>query len=226
MPDLPVVSVIGTAAQEVQPELATLSVQLRAEDKERAAALRRINDRGTTLDTVVKGFRDAVERVETEVVRVTPVFKGDRPRERVSGYTATLVKRLTVIDFSRLGEMLAQVADLELATVTGPWWDLRPDSAARRQARLAAVRDAVRQAHDYAAAVGSQLAELVELADTGLLGRHQASPRFSYSAASPQAMAAPDEMTFDLEPQLQTVEATIEARFRITVPDLSAVPSD
>jgi hypothetical protein len=218
VPDLPVVSVRGSAVLEVQPELASLSVSLRAEDKDRATVLKRINQRGEALDTTVERLAAAIERVETDAVRVTPVYRGDRPRERVAGYAATLVKSLYVTDFSRLGELLAQVADLELARVNGPFWSLRPDTPVYRQARIAAVRDAVAQARDYAAALGSELAELIELADTGMLGNRGPSGARHLMAAS---SAAPEELTFDIEPQLQTVEADIEARFRITPPDLT-----
>jgi hypothetical protein len=36
-------------------------------------------------------------------------------------------------------------------------------------------------------------------------------------------VAAPEEFTFDLTPAQQTVRATVEARFRITPPDLGAI---
>ena len=77
--------------------------------------------------------------------------------------------RLTVVvrDFTALGEMTTRLADLELTSVEGPWWALRPGSPAHREARQQAVREAVTRAREYAEALGAELVALVELADLG-----------------------------------------------------------
>ena len=48
-------------------------------------------------------------------------------------------------------------------------------------------------------------------------------PRSRFAAKLPQRtrVAAPEEFSFDLAPAQQTVRATIEARFRISQPDLA-----
>jgi uncharacterized protein YggE len=100
-----------------------------------------------------------------------------------------------------------------------------------RQARIAAVSDAVRRARDYADAVGSELAGLVELADAHLLSESRApgEPR-ALAAPSPRLPQRPravaaEEPVFDLTPVRQVIRAVVEARFTITHPDLRRVPA-
>jgi hypothetical protein len=93
--------------------------------------------------------------------------------------------------------------------------------------RVAAVRDAVRRARDYAAALGSELSGLVEVADARLLSdsRGQAEVIGQQSARLPHRVraSAPEDFSIDLVPAKQVVRATVEARFTIAEPDLAAV---
>jgi uncharacterized protein YggE len=106
-----------------------------------------------------------------------------------------------------------RLADRDVVELTGPEWELRPDSEVHRWARTEAVRDARRRAEEYAAA-GSRLTGLVEIADTGLSG----SPAPITSTAFLQA-GAQEAVTFDVEPVPQTVHAAVEARFPLAQPD-------
>jgi uncharacterized protein YggE len=125
---------------------------------------------------------------------------------------------------------MAQLADQEQTEVGGPWWGLRPGSPVYGRVRVAAVRDAVGRARDYASALGSQLQGLVELADSRLLSdsRGQAEAVAQPSARLPHRVraAAPEEFSIDLAPAKQVVRATVEARFTIEQPDLATVSLD
>jgi hypothetical protein len=85
----------------------------------------------------------------------------------------------------------------------------------------------VRRARDYAAALGSELAGLVELADARLLtdSRGQTEALTPPSSRLPHRVrsAAPEEFGFDLIPAKQVVRASVEARFTIIEPDLARV---
>jgi uncharacterized protein len=145
----------------------------------------------------------------------------------ISGYVATVRHTITVVDFARLGELIAQLADQDLTEVGGPWWALRPDSPVQRSARIAATHDAVRRARDYAQALGSELTDLVELADARLLSDSHI-PGQSMAVAAGGALRgrqapALEEFTFDIVPARQIVRATVEGRFRISSPDLTTV---
>ena len=134
---------------------------------------------------------------------------------------------MTVRDFARLGELLAQVASQDLTEVDGPWWSLRPGSTADRDARAAAVQDALQRARDYASALGCEVTALVELADVGLLsdGLESHGPMRVMAAAGMatrfRGPDEPDEFTFDISPEKQVVRASVEARFRISPPPVA-----
>ena len=125
-------------------------------------------------------------------------------------------------DFAVLSDLIIALAAIEMVSIDGPWWGLRPDSEVYRMARLAAAEDALVRARDYAEAFGAEIAGLVEIADQGMSARHErpmrASARF---AASSGWEGQADERGFDLEPERQQVVGSVEARFLLTRADLS-----
>jgi uncharacterized protein YggE len=217
----PVVAVRGEINREVPPEIATVSVTVAARDRERQAALARLAERSAALGTLLDGYAEAIERRETNGVHVYPETRG--PGERVVGYRGSVTLQLTVIDFAVLGDLMLRLADQDQTTVSGPYWALRPDSPAYRQARHDAIGDALTRAREYAEALGARITRLLQLADAGLSG---STPAADYGA--PQTMramafsAAGDSSapSFDLEPRLQQVYASVEARFAMTEPEL------
>lgn len=227
MSQQPMLAVQGEAVLEVDPEIARIEVSVAAVDRDRAKTLQLLNDRAVAADKVLASFPDVIEKTETSGVRVSPQLAGRALRDKVSGYHGAVHYAITVTGFDRLGELMAQLADLEQTEVGGPWWELRPLSPVYGRVRVAAVKDAVRRARDYAAALGSDLAGLVELADARLLSdsRGQAEGMAMTSARLPHRvrLAAPEEFSFDLVPAKQVVRATVEARFMISEPDLAAV---
>ena len=228
--DDPLVSVRGEAVLEVEPELARLDVAVSARDKNRADTIRRLNERSSAVLALLELFGAAVERVETDSVRIGPQFKDGRGHERIAGYSATVRHTVTVVDFTLLGDLVARLAELELVDVAGPWWALRPDSTVYRDARVAAATEAVRRAREYAGALGSRLTSVVELADTGLLAdAAPEGPWASAPAAQPMmramsaSVAAAPPPQLDLEPVRQVVRARVEARFRMAAPELETL---
>ncbi len=230
MSQQPMLAVQGEAILEVDPEIARIDVSVAAVDRDRAKTLQLLNDRAVAVDKVLASFPDVIEKNETSGVRVSPQLAGRAVRDRVSGYHGAVYHAITVTGFDRLGELMAQLADLDQTEVGGPWWELRPGSPVYGRARVTAVRDAVRRARDYAAALGSDLTGLVELADARLLSdsRGQAEQLASASARLPHRVrqAAPEEFSFDMVPAKQVVRATVEARFTIGAPDLAAVETE
>jgi uncharacterized protein YggE len=229
MHDSPILAVRGEVALEVQPEVARIEVSVAAREADRAQTLRMLAKRDARVTRVFDSLSEIMEKYESSGSRVGPLpFAGTTAEP---GYHGVIHHTVTVVGFDRLGELIAQLADQDLIEVGGPWWDLRPDSDAYRQARIAAVWDAVRRARDYAEAVGSQLAGLVELADAHLLSESRApaearalaapSPRLPHR---PRAVAV-EEPVFDLTPVRQVIRAVVEARFTITSPDLGRVPA-
>ncbi|MEU6116348.1 SIMPL domain-containing protein [Streptomyces sp. NPDC047117] len=220
-PDAPRVAVRGEARLEVDPEIARIGITVQARGTDRAAALQDLTRRNTEVIDLVKSYGEAVEKLATGAFTVTPQLTHKGRGERVRAYHGSVHLTATVTDFSALGELATRLADHELTRVAGPWWDLRPDSPAHREARQQAVREAVQRAREYAEALGARLDALLELADIGAeapapAGNPMLRSRAAYGGAAHEETAP----ALDLEPQQQTVYAHVNARFTMTRPTL------
>lgn len=227
----PVLAVRGEISHEVEPEIARIEISVAARGPSIPETKRLLAERGEVVDRILGDFAEVIDKTESSGLRLNPQLSGRAGADQSGGYQGVIHYSVIVTGFDRLGELMAQLAQPEMTEVGGPWWDLRPGSPVYREARIAAVCDAVQRARDYAAAVGSELAGLVELADAHLLSesRSPVEPR-ALSASSarlphrPRAVAV-EEPVFDLAPARQLIRATVEARFIMTEPDLATVPA-
>ncbi|BAC73927.1 hypothetical protein SAVERM_6216 [Streptomyces avermitilis MA-4680 = NBRC 14893] len=221
-PEAPRIAVRGEAHLEVDPEIARIGITVSARGTDRRDALTDLTRRNTTALDLVKTYGEAVERLETGAFSITPELTKHGRGERIRAYHGRVHITAELTDFTALGELTTRLADLDLTRVDGPWWALRPDSPAHRQARRQAVREAVQRAREYADALGTTLAALVELADIGAdnLPPYPPAPgramrSMAYGAAAPEETAP-----LDLEPQRQNVYAQVNARFTMVPPRL------
>lgn len=211
---------------EVEPEIAVVTVTVQARDRDRRTVLERLVSRNKEVLDLVRGYGEAVEKLESGLVTAYPEIKPKDQKEKVTRYAGQARVQVTVRDFTVLGELVGKLADLEFVSVVGPWWSLRPDSPVRRQARIAAARDATRRAEEYAEAFGGRLGELIEAADTGLLGGQATQGGWAAAAAAPVMRSrggpAPEAPVMDLEPVRQPVTAHVDARFTMVLPEAPA----
>ncbi|MDF3141527.1 MULTISPECIES: SIMPL domain-containing protein [unclassified Streptomyces] len=222
-PDAPRIAVRGEARLEVDPEIARIGVTVASRGKDRRAALDDLTRRNTTVLDLVKTYGDAVERLETGAFSISPELKDKGRGERVHAYHGRVHITAVLTDFTALGELTTRLADLDLTRVDGPYWALRPDSPAHREARQQAVREAVQRAREYAEALGTSLAALVELADIGAENAPPPYPQAPGSRMRSMAYGAAEDAgaaPLDLEPQRQHVYAQVNARFTMAPPRL------
>jgi uncharacterized protein len=219
-PDAPRIAVRGEARLEVDPEIARIGVTVASRGKDRRTALDDLTRRNTAVLDLIKTYGDAVEHLETGSFSISPELKEKGRGERVHAYHGRVRITAELTDFTALGELTTRLADQELTRVDGPWWDLRPDSPAHREARRQAVKEAVQRAREYAEALGTSLAALVELADIGA-ENPEPYPLAKGGRMRSAAYAAEDAAAaLDLEPQRQSVYAQVNARFTMTPPRL------
>ncbi|MCY0935310.1 SIMPL domain-containing protein [Streptomyces sp. H34-S4] len=223
-PEVPRVAVRGEATLEVDPEIARIGITVSARGTDRRTALEDLTRRNNAVLDLVKSYGDPVEKLETGAFSITPELARHGRGERIRAYHGRVHLTAELNDFTTLGELTTRLADLELTQVDGPWWALRPTSPAHGEARRQAVLEAVQRAREYAAALGSDLAALVELADLGAENA-PATFRGAASGAGMQTLAfsAQEDAgtpALDLEPQRQTVYAQVNARFTMTPPQL------
>ena len=213
MVDQPMVTVRGEALREVPPEQAVFSVTVSARDKNRETALTRLTERSAELRSALDDYPDAIERRETGGVQIYPDVK--RGSEKVTAYTASVTTTVTVTDFGVLGELLLRLGNQDQTSLSGPWWRLRPGSRAGAEVRKEAIADALQRAREYAEAVGSRVDRLVEIQDEGAGGVQPMMRAMAFKGE-----AAADAPELELDPQLQTVQASVIVRVTITDPDV------
>ena len=202
----PTVTVRGEGQVEGPPELATVSAVLHTSGRTAADVTRSLAELGRRVDAALPDL--VYDSVRTDPLSVTPVFDR-RSGVRITGYSGRYSTRLTLADADGLSALVVALTGLPGAQVEGPWWSLRPGSTLERDARRAAVAAAIARARDYADALGATLGDLLELSDTdGGLGG--ALPRM---VAMAQGGVEPPEL--DLQPQPQTVSASVTARFAL-----------
>ena len=216
----PVVTVRGEASREVDPDLAGLSLTVHASgdlaDRVRAT----LAEGSLRLAAVIAEHTGAVERSSTSGMHLSPVFHRRNP-SRVAGYRGSFTASVSVHDFEALSDLVFALASIPDSQLDGPWWSLRPEHEAYRAVRLDAIADARHRAADYAAAVGAEIAGLVEISDLDAAGGPGPQPMMR--AAFAAEMAA-DEPAFEFEPARQTVTGQVTVRFTITEPtSLNAV---
>ncbi|GGU98697.1 hypothetical protein GCM10010182_14290 [Actinomadura cremea] len=223
MSDAPVISVRGEAVLEVEPEIARLSVHVQSQEADRRRALDRLVERNERCLELIRSYGDAVERLETGGLSITPLLKYRRREGDIRAYQGTVWIKPVVTDFAVLGELVTRLGDLDRTYVHGPDWDLRRDSEVYARAARQAAQEAVARARSYADALGARLTGLVELSDEGLGRADGGGPvpvRLAAAYAAAESGGEPEPI--DLEPALQTVRAAVEARFTATAPDLDA----
>lgn len=219
-PEAPLLTVRGEAELEVDPEIARIGITLTARGRDRRTTLDDLTRRNTTTLDLIKSYGDAVENLSTGNISLTPELTHRGRGERVRTYHGTIRLTAELTDFTALGELTTRLADLDLTRIDGPTWELRPTSPVHRRARQQAVREAVQRADEYAEALGTTVAALLELADTGTNGRPRAAfdrraVRFSMAATDTEA-AAPEPL--DLEPPRIQVHAEVSAQFTMNPP--------
>ncbi|MFB8243941.1 SIMPL domain-containing protein [Streptomyces sp. NPDC001046] len=221
-PDAPRIAVRGEARLEVDPEIARIGITVAARGRDRRSALDDLTRRNATVLDLVKTYGDAVERLETGAFSITPELTKHGRGERVRTYHGSVRVTAELTDFTALGELTTRLADLDLTHVDGPWWALRPDSPAHRDARKKAVHEAVQRAREYADALGTTLAALVEIADIGAEDAPPAYPQTTGRMRSAAFAGAAEDTPapLDLEPQRQHVHAQVNARFTMVPPRL------
>ncbi len=221
----PVVTVRGEASVEVESDLVDLHLNVQARGGDRAQVLRQLEGRAAQLGRLVDRFESAIERRSTDGFSVHPEFSGSRG-DKPKGYSGRMSMQLTVTDFDVLSDLVVGVNSIELCSVGSPYWHLRRDHPAYREARLAAISDGLRRARDYAAAFSAEISGLQAISDDGM-DSESVMPRFA--RVGPGALQArrmssggpeDSDMSFDFEPSRQRVDGAVVIRLAMSTPTL------
>lgn len=169
----PVVELSVTEQVEAAPDIATVGAGVTVEAqtaveamRQNAAAMTRVIDRIKALgiaerDIQTTGINLGAQYDYDEATR-RPVFRGYQASNRVS---------VKLRDVQRTGGVLDALVAAGATDLSGPDWSIDDDTAARAQARKAAMETARRQAMEYATLAGYSGLKLLEISEVTAPGR-------------------------------------------------------
>ncbi|MEL4358894.1 MULTISPECIES: SIMPL domain-containing protein [unclassified Luteococcus] len=212
-----IITVAGHHRIELPAELATLHLEVLANEPERADALRRVEHRTGELLREVKRLENLQPApVERHVVNPPQVWTLEvtdaQGNQTGMQHRADVAVRITFRDATALSDFTSRWGesdDIQLGHVA---WDLTEATRTRYQDEVLteAIADARRRARVMAAAVGAGDPTLTELADPGLLAGPDAGQAADGAARFALARSEPVEVA----PDLMVLSATVHARFQ------------
>jgi uncharacterized protein YggE len=224
MTDGPVLSVRAQSVRIVAPDVVSLPGALETKADRKADAIAEAGRLQRDLLTALESMggvpapagdhrvplcwvtRSVTSQPEQEFV---PAKQTMEPTGRV---VARVALELRIRDFALLDRLDAVLAGIDAYQSFGASWGVDPDNPEWRAVRADAIHDALRQADDYAAALGCRVARVEQVADAGLLA--DAAPVAAaalpgrFMAMSGRAM----ESGPSLDPEPQQLWATIDVR--------------
>lgn len=213
-PPVPSLNVAGSAEVKVNPDIATVSIGVVAQEKTAQSAQNEANKRTNDFIDRAKRLLGNDGTVETGGINLSPVYSQMTPgspepyNPQIIGYRAdnTLVVRLT--NFTKIGPVIDAAVDSGLNNIQGVSFGLKDDSAARQQALEQAVKEARNKAGAMARAAGVELQGIWEL--------NENSARVMPYFEGRMAMASADKAPTTVLPGMVTVSADVTIRYFIS----------
>ncbi len=204
----------GTGQGRAMPDRAVVRVTVEADGADRDDAYREVVRLATQVDAVLAERRAALDRTITASLVVQPRTRWRKGESVRTGWRASRTSVVEVVDFSVLGDLLAEAAAAGGA-VDGPSWELDPINPVHLDVRRLAATDARRRADDYAAALGLRVTGVAWVAEPGLRpttsdaagGFAPMMARAAFAAGSPEAEV------IDVTPDQMTVDAAVDVAF-------------
>jgi uncharacterized protein YggE len=219
------IAVKGSASDDFPADYAIAHFSYEFDAPARSEALAGANAVITQLRTTVAHLGAGAREMKVQSFRVEETFNHVGPEKvrEPAGWTANVGGQLLI----EPGTVPTAVAELVKAGVTTHQltWHLDPDTRLRahRSVRRQAVTDASEAANDFALALGGELGRLITLADPGLLGAAGFSngavraSTMTATATSRASGASWDEYV-DIDPEVITISANVEASYKVTLP--------
>jgi uncharacterized protein len=185
------IRVLGRATIEVVPDQVITRVGVTNQAATPKAALDQNSTAARKIIAFAKAFGVADKDIQTDSVRLSPVYKTVRDKNGNShqvpdGYRASNQVRVRLKELPRLGEFMRQALDQGATNIAGLQFELADPSKAVDQALAEAVGDARHKAEQLAQAAMVKLGPILEIAHPP---RTQTRERYAVRAA-PKAVAS------------------------------------
>ena len=196
------------------PDRALVRVEVEADGAARDDAYREAARLAGQVDAALAHRQTAVDRTITTSLVVHPKTRWRKGESVRTGWRASRNSVVEVVDFSVLGDLMAELAAAG-AAVDGPTWQLDPTNPVHQDVRRLAAADARTRADAYAAALGLRVTGVAWVAEPGLRQPGQDNVGYAPMMRSAFAGGAPDqpEEVIDVTPDEITVDAAVDVAF-------------
>jgi hypothetical protein len=216
---LPSITIAGRAEREVVPDIAILQLSVSTEKKSAAAAAEETaRSSQTVLDAIKAQGIDSID-IKTAVT-VSPVFdekrgaQGQRISRSLRGYIARNSFTVRLRDIGRAGALARTLIDKGASTFEGIHFQISDDVRRLDELRVAATKDASRQASLYAGAAGVRLGRVLTIEPENFEEGNGASLP-SRRAAPPEGAAEIVTTVIPVEPGVSQVSARVTVTWEI-----------
>ena len=208
----PVVELTVTENVEAEPDEVTIGAGVTTEAPTAVEALR---SNSTQMEQVIARLRQlgvAARNIQTAGISLGARYDYDQQAQRqvFRGYSASNRVSVKLDEIDRAGEVLDALVAAGATDLSGPDFAISDDTAARAQARQAAMQTALAQARDYARMAGYADVRLLKLEEGIASGMPRPMLR-TMDAQAVSAKAAPP-----VQPGLVQAGVTIVTTFELT----------
>ena len=164
----PVVELTVNESVEAAPDIATVSAGVTTQARTAVEAMRANAQSMTSVIDRIKALGVAERDIQTSGISLGAMYDYDQSTQRqvFRGYQASNRVSVRLRDIQRTGEVLDALVAAGATDLGGPEWSIDDDTAARAQARSAAMERARAQALEYARLAGYSDLRLLEINET------------------------------------------------------------
>jgi uncharacterized protein YggE len=206
----PVVELSVSETVKVQPDLATIGAGVSTDAPTAVAAMRR---NAVEMDAVIKRIKSLgvdADDIQTTGINLNARYDYDQTLQKqvFRGYSAS--NRVSVIlrDVAETGEVLDALVAAGATDLSGPQFSIDDDTAAKAQARKAAMDRAQGQAMEYATWAGYTGVRLLEVSES--ISGGQPMPMMQRAMVANEAAATP------VQPGLVGTGVNVTVKYEMT----------
>jgi uncharacterized protein YggE len=182
----PVVELTVNESVEAEPDIATVSAGVTTDARTAVEAMRTNAQAMTAVVDRIKQLGVAERDIQTSGINLGARYDYDQANQRqvFRGYQASNRVSVTLRDIQRTGEVLDALVAAGATDLGGPEWSIDDDTAARAQARSAAMERARAQALEYTRLAGYSDIRLLEINETVAPSRPMPMPQMVRAEAA------------------------------------------
>lgn len=201
---LSTIEVVGKAKIMVMPNMATISFTVESTAEKAQDAVRENAERTDRLLKALRKTSGKEAEIKTSIFTLSPIYeKGNRLRP--SGYRVRNTVVLTTKDLNRVGIFIDEASKAGADRIGSLTFGNDKEEQFRKEARIEALRDAMRNAEDLAKAAGLTIKRTLSISY---------APRSAYMPRSVLVASAADTAT-PVEVGQIPIEATVNVIFEV-----------